>query len=169
MHWKTILAVSLLLGGCAVPARDVELAGLDLNDRQVLRSLGQGLKERERGALATYALLHWPGSKSYCGQPAFNRAHQPATVGEAIAVTLAFDQRLAAKRSAERSADTPRERQVARERQLVDAFDQLTLDRDRLQASALEPGAKARRLQVIDEELEANRQSRRALASGSLL
>lgn len=168
MQASAVVAAMLFVASCAAAPRDVELAGLKLNDRQVLQTLGEGVSERERGALATYALLHWPGSKAFCGHPVFAKERQPATVGEAIDLTIAFERNLEAKRAAEQNSSEPFEERVEEERRLVDEFDQLTFDRDRIETSVAGTREKSRRIRDLDDRIEANRRKRKELPFVSL-
>lgn len=160
----SLIGLIATLSACAVAPRDERVASLDLSDTKVLARLGKSLSVRERGALATYALLHWPGSKAFCGQPVFSGA-QPQTIGEAIDKTLQFEGDLAAKRAAERAPLSPVEQRAAEERALIDEFDQLTLDHDMLITSDLPPKELASKLREIDRKMEANRIARRDLAA----
>lgn len=168
MRIGAIVAAVSMLASCSPPPREASLAGLDLNDPGTLRTLSRDLSGPDRAALATYALLHWPGSKSFCGRPAFARVRPPATVGEAIGMTLAFDGELAAKRRAERRPGDRFAERADRERRLVDEFDQLTLERDMVEAGAMNEPTRSRRLRELDARLAANSEMRRATPDGSL-
>lgn len=158
------ICLTAALAACATPARERPLGELDLGDPAVLRQLGGELTQRERGALATYALLHWPKSTAYCGQPVF-QGPQPRTIGEAVAKTIAFEDALAAKRAAEKAPPSALEQRLEEERRLVDSFDRLTLERDMLETSPLPTNERDRRLAALDRELDANRQARRRLGA----
>lgn len=159
-----VIGIGFALTACTTAPRDERIADLDLADSQVISRLGEHLSVRERGALATYALLHWPGSKAFCGQPVF-RGPQPQTVGEAIEKTLEFEDDLASKRAAERAPRSPIEQREWEERTLIDEFDQLTLDRDMLTTSELPKAELTKRLKEIDRKMEENRRARRELAA----
>lgn len=160
----SVIGIALVLAACATSPRNERIADLDLSDSQVLSRLGEHLSVRERGALATYALLHWPGSKAFCGQPVF-RGPQPQTVGEAIEKTLEYESDLAAKRAAESAPRSPIEQREWEERTLIDEFDQLTLDRDMLTTSDLPKAELTKKLKEIDRKMEENRRARRELAA----
>lgn len=122
--------LAMALGACAPPVRDVALAGLDLADGKTLASLQQALPQDDRAALGTYALLHWPKSKFYCGQPIGGRAAPAATVGEAIDQTRAYEAAL-------QLAQGNRQTAVAlsagsAEKALITRMEQLVLERDML-------------------------------------
>lgn len=165
MRWIVGLAGAVALGGCAVSPREVALSGQNLNDPRTLASLTNDLPQDQRAAFATYALLHWPGSKSYCGQPVFGKDRLPATVGEAIDQTIGFERALEQKRLAEKTPGSFFEQKAIEEKHLIDAFDQLTLDRDMLASKAMPGAEKARKMEAINEQMEANRVARRELAA----
>lgn len=150
----------MTLAACASSPRDLELAGLDLSSPAVIARLTQGLDQKDRAAFATYALLHWPESKAYCGRPMFADGARPATVGEAIERTRAFESALASKRAAERAPLPAFEQQAAYKKELVDEFDRLTLERDMLETSAIGAAERERQMKAIDRELAANRAAR---------
>lgn len=165
MRQMLCFALCAALAACAMGTqRDVALAGHDLNDPRVVATLGAGLTTSERAAFATYALLHWPNSKSFCGQPTFSKK-PAATVGEAIEETVGFERALERKRLAERDIPNFWEQRAIDEQRLVDAFDQLTLDRDMVASSDLPQRSKEARLSDIDRKLDQNRAARRALAA----
>lgn len=166
VFWPFVAIVAL--AGCATPARDVALAGANLADPAVLARLGEGLSEKERGALATYALLHWPGSKSYCGRPVFRDGRQPATVGEAVAKTLEFEQALADKRATEDSPTSQFEARAERDKQLADEMDWLTQERDMLATAQMPAAQLARETKAIEAKLDRVRLERRKLAAEQL-
>jgi len=157
-----VLYAALALSGCASPPRERSLVGLDLADPAVIGELQDDLPTRERAALATYALLHWEGSKAYCGQPMF-RGPQPATIGEAIDKTITFEDDLAAKRAAEREPKSALELRVEKQRQLVDRFEELSLEITQLEDSPTTQRQKSVRLTELRKELTKNRRERAEL------
>lgn len=164
MHRLLLLAATLGLAGCAEAPRDMLLAGLDLNDPAVVARLGQELPQRERAALATFALLHWPGSKAYCGQQMFKGAAPPSTIGEAIDRTIEFDDALARKRIEEKQTTTF-EQQARRKQQLVNEFDRLTLERDMLLSAGASSADDDGRLRELERQLAANRAARNEMTA----
>lgn len=163
MHRWLVLAGTMVLAGCAGAPRDLALAGLDLNDPTVVALASEGLPQKERAAFAVYALLHWPKSKAYCGRPMFSGSAQPATVGEAIASTMAFDAALARKRAAEGAAPSLFEQRSAQKKRLVDAFEDLTLQREMLASAPMSQAAREARMREIERELAENRVAREQL------
>lgn len=129
MRAVLIGVVAAMLGGCAPAVRDRNLAGLDLADGETLAALQAALAPDDRGALGTYALLHWPKSKFYCGRPISGRGSMPTTIGEAIDQTRAYEARLAAQ-TQERTAVAMTAQM--REKSLIDRMEQLVLERDKL-------------------------------------
>lgn len=164
MHRSLTLAGSFILAGCAAAPRDIAIAGLDLNSPAVIAQVGKGLPQEQRAALATFALLHWPESKAYCGRPVFKGDAQPRTVGEAIDKTLEFETALARKRIEEKQAGSVFEQRAQRERRLVDEYEQMLIEREMLASEALSPVDKRRRSQELDRRLADNREARNALA-----
>lgn len=159
------LVATGLLGACASPEpRDALLAGKDLTNARVISALSNGLNPEDRAAFATYALIHWPGARAFCGRPMFSKA-VPATVGDAIAETTAFEDALNRKREEEKRPRSFFEQKAIDEKRLVDVFDQLTLDRDKLAGSDLPADEMAKRLKELDRKLDENRAARRALAA----
>lgn len=127
-----LLAAALC--SCAPSVQDVSLAGLDLADGETLAALQNALPQDDRAALGTYALLHWPKSKFYCGRPIGGRAAGADTVGEAIALTRAYETALElAQRSEAATASVAKQTE---ERTLVTKMEQLVLERDMLFARA---------------------------------
>lgn len=120
------------LGACAPAARDVSIIGLDLADGTTLASLQDALPVDDRAALGTYALLHWPKSKFYCGEPIGGRDTPAATVGEAIAQTKAYEAKLAAAQAQTRNSPTSPAR--AEEAALITRMEQIVFERDMLYA-----------------------------------
>lgn len=160
MRCLLVLAGSLALAGCAAAPRDIALAGLDLSSPAVIAQVSEGLPQKQRAALATFALLHWPESKAYCGRPVFKGAGQPNTVGEAIDKTIEFETALMRKRIEEKMPPSIFEQQTQYRRQLIDEFDQLTLERDMLTSRAMPAAEKESRIQEINRKLAENRETR---------
>lgn len=165
MRRSLALAGSIMLAGCAAAPRDVALAGLDLNDPAVIARVGQGLPQNQRAALATFALLHWPESKAYCGRPVFKGAAQPSTIGEAIDKTLEFETALARKRSEEKQAASAFEQRAHRKQGLVNEFEQMMIEREMLASAALSPAERSHRIRELDRQLADNRKARDRLAA----
>lgn len=83
------LLLVLVLAACVADPRDRALTGLDLGDMALVQELGHGLTPADRAAFSTYVVLHVPTGRGFCGAPLLNReGNEPATVGEAIALTL---------------------------------------------------------------------------------
>lgn len=156
------LFAALATAGCATPPRDRALAGLDLADPKIISELQDGLVARERAALATYALLHWEGSKAYCGQPMF-RGPQPTTIGQAIDKTIKFENDLAAKRAAENRPGSALEQRVEEHRRLIDRFEEMSLELTQLQDSSVPPKRKAAEIAKLREAMAENRRERATL------
>ena len=159
-----VLAAACLLSACGTPPRDVPLAGLDLGEPTVLAELKQGLAPDQRAALIDYAIFHWPGSKSYCGRPAFARQDEPATIGEAIDRTMAFEAALTRKRLVEVQPASPVALRAQQAQQLVDRFEELTLRRSMILAQRGGQVERAGELKAIDRQLETVRRERAKLA-----
>lgn len=157
------LAGSALLAGCWNTPRDLALAGLDLGSPAVIAQLSKDLPQKERAAFATYALLHWPESKAYCGRPMFSGGGRPATVGEAVDRTLEFESSLARKRAAEKEAPSVFEQRARHKQNLVDEFDRLTIERDKLTSEPRISAESKQRIEALDKEMEANRAARNRL------
>lgn len=165
MRRSLALAGSIALAGCAAAPRDIVLAGLDLNSPAVIAQASEGLPQQQRAALATFALLHWPESKAYCGRPVFKGAQQPRTIGEAIDKTLEFETALANKRIEETRPASGFERQAQHKQRLVDEFDLLTIERDMLVSAELPAAERERRARELDRKLADNRKARDKLAA----
>lgn len=144
--------LAMALAACAPAPRDVRLAGLDLGNPRTLAALQQNVPVDERAALATYALLHWPQSKFYCGEPIGGSQPLPQTVGEAIDQTRAYEAALETGKARE---GTPvRSAAQARDKTLVDRIDYLVLKRDMLRMSpGTPPDPAAPSLPAIEREL----------------
>lgn len=149
-----ILAAAL--AGCAPSAYDKPLSGLDLGDPATLSSLQNALPLDDRGALGTYALLHWPKSKFYCGKPIGGRGDsEVATVREAIALTRTYEREWELAR--QNVAQTPAIARQRDERMLITRMDHLILERDKL-FSEVGPRASATpRAEEIERKLAAVR------------
>lgn len=163
-HILTLTSCTLL-AACAAAPRDIALAGLDLNNPSVIAQVSEGLPRKQRAALATYALLHWPQSKAYCGRPVFKGAAEPRTVGEAIDKTIEFDTALARKRIEEQRPPSIFERRARDHQRLVDEFEELTLEREMLATEELPPVEKQKRLEELDRKLADNRAVRNRSAA----
>ncbi|QGN56110.1 hypothetical protein [Novosphingobium sp. Gsoil 351] len=158
------LAGMCLLAACGTPPRDVKLAGLDLGQPAVLEKLKEGLSPGEGTALITYAAFHWPGSKNYCGRPAFAQDIEPKTIGEAIDRTIAFETALTRKRMAEAKHATPASERAQQDKQLIDRFDDLTLRRDMILSRQGGRTDRAKELRKIEQQIESVRLERAKLA-----
>lgn len=158
-----------VLAACNAPTSDMPLAGLDLNDARVVSEIARQLPDGERAAFTTYALLHWPGSKNYCGRPAWQADRAADTVGEAVARTLRFEADLARTRQASQagpasSGERLREKRTA----LTDQIEQLVLERDALYTRL---GAAARtspEAELLQQEMR-QLQARRAAVENQLI
>ena len=162
-----VLLISLALAGCAKNQLDTPLAELDLADPSVIRELQSGLGERERAALATYALLHWPGSKAYCGQPLF-RGPQPRTVSEAIEKTIGFQLALERKRAEETRPASSIEQRARRLRGLVVQFDEMEHQIAKTESSTLPKDEKRSQIATLRAAMDDNRRERAALEGAAL-
>jgi hypothetical protein len=131
MRTLLIGVVAAAVAGCAPSTRDTPLADLDLADGVTLAALQGALPPNDRALLGTYALLHWPKSRFYCGQPIGGRGPEPSTVGEAIDQTRAYEAALERTRAKERvvqNANIAREEETA----LITRIEQLVYERDML-------------------------------------
>lgn len=160
---RAIVAVSAVIwvASCSVPVADLPLAGLDLNDARTVGKIARQLPDGQRRAFTTYALLHWPGSKNYCGNPIGPSRQAASTVGEAVAQTQRFEAELAKTRLAAQAGPAS---QVARLRErrtlLTDQIEELVLKRDalygRLGASA-RTSPESKQVEQKIQELQAQR------------
>lgn len=157
-----VVAAATIVSGCNQDVRSRPLATIDLSNLETVAAAGRKLPERERGALVTYALLHWPGSKSYCGSPIDQHQKAPSTVGEAIQVTFDFEKSLEATRQAA-LMKSPVELAAAQDQMLIDRLEALTLDRQRLALGAGDSSPERRRAAAIDREIEAVKRQRQEL------
>lgn len=130
MRALVVVVFAAALSACAQSARDISIAGLDLADGETLGALQKALPVDDRAALGTYALLHWPKSKFYCGQPIGGRVATADTVGEAIALTKAYEAELA--KAASQSPSKVVMAADAREGELIQKMERLVLERDML-------------------------------------
>jgi sirohydrochlorin ferrochelatase len=153
-----VIVIGLLasvLSACAPAVRDIEIAKLDLADGRTLAQLQQKLPLDERAALGTYALLHWPQSKFYCGRPIGGQGSVATTVGEAIDQTRAYEASLALARA---SASTNAALAIrSEETGLITRIEQLVLERDMLFAQAGPAAASTPRAADIKSEITALR------------
>lgn len=133
ISWAVLAACGALMTACAQPVRDRSLADLDLADRATLESLQAALPLDDRGALGTYALLHWPKSRFYCGRPADPSSRPAQTVGEAIEQTRLYEAqyRLAVAKT---PVSAKRDDRASRDRDLVFQIEQLVTERDMLRS-----------------------------------
>lgn len=157
------LIVPIALAACTAQPHTVALKGKNLNDTRVVAELTRALPQRERAAFSTFVLLHWSGSKAYCGRPMFRGNAEPTTVGEAIAATLEFDRDLAAKRARDSAPPSAGER-LRREAQLLtDQHDQLTLERLKVMSADLPEADKQAKLADIAAQIASVRRDRERL------
>ena len=168
---RAIMAVLVMaaIASCDAPISDTHLAGLDLNDARVVSEIARQLPDRERIAFTTYALLHWPGSKNYCGRPIGQSDRAAKTVREAIAQTLNFEADLARTRQASQAGPTSQSGRL-RERQtlLTDQIELLVLKRDALYARLGTAARTSREVTLLEQELQ-QLKARRAAAETQLL
>lgn len=142
------LALVLGLASCATSPLDTPLTGLDLGDPETLARLQRGLEPTSSGALAIYALRHWPGSRSFCGERLTDpNGNPPSTVGEAISQTIARDRAEAAAAAARARPLSPADRLMSERAELIDQRDALLARRD------VALGEAATRLPGLDKEL----------------
>lgn len=149
------LASAAAVAGCAPAPRDIAIAGLDLGNPAVLTRLQQQLPLDDRGTLGTYALLHWPQSKFFCGEPIGGQQPQARTVGEAIDQTRAYDLALANKQ-APVATDRGAERR-AQEAAVINRLEQALLERDMRKGSGPTDRAAERNIEALRAELTALR------------
>lgn len=145
----------MVLASCGQDVRDTPLAGLDLNDRTLVASLRERLAPDDRAPFATYALLHWPGSKLFCGSPPNDSTgREPETIGEAIEVTLAREEKLEKARTAAAEPQSALDHQQALETRAIDRVEELTLERDMLATSLGPNTSKSPEWQRLKRKLE---------------
>ena len=136
---RIVLGIAIAsLTGCAASPVDTPIGNVDLADGKVLAALQAALPLDDRAAFGTYALLHWPKSKYYCGKPIGGRRAVARTVGEAIEQTRAYEAEFAAAQAltAKNAIAAPN----GEEQQLINRMERLVLERDMLFAT-LGPGA----------------------------
>jgi hypothetical protein len=168
---RAIMAASTMaaIASCNASVGDMPLAGLDLNDAGVVGKIARQLPDRERTAFKTYALLHWPGSKTYCGRPIAASAHVASTVGEAVTQTLEFEADLAKTRQASQAepasdADRLRERRM----RLTDRIESLVLKRDALHVRLGAAAGTSREASLLEQEMQ-RLQAQRAAVDAELV
>ena len=95
---RTILAaviVMLALTGCGRDVRTASLTAYDLANRDVVNGILGELSPQERGPFLTYTIHHLATSKAFCGDVLVNKnGREPATIGEAIRLTIAREEEL---------------------------------------------------------------------------
>ena len=168
---RAIMAAAAMaaIASCNAPIGDMPLAGLDLNDARVVGKIARQLPGREQVAFKTYALLHWPDSKNYCGRPIGQSGRKAATVGEAVMQTLKFEADLARTREASRAgAVSQMDRLRERRTHLTDQIEQLVLKRDVLYARLGAETQTSREAKLLDQEMRQLR-DRRAAVENQLL
>lgn len=152
---RTVISFALALGlaSCATPGLDTPLAGLDLNDGRTLARLQRGLSPQDSGALAIYALRHWPGSRAFCGEAVVDQSGRlPQTVGEAVRLTKA-------REPVEAAAAAARAKPASQGEQLLEQRDLEISQRDALlarqQIALMKPRDKQTQLEIdsIGKEL----------------
>ena len=158
------LVAATIFGGCCPDVRERPLSEVDLADTRAVAAIGKQLGARDQTAFITYALVHWPGSNSYCGHPLLDSASPPRTVGEAIESTLRFEERLAATRREEANAKTGSARVAERNQLLIDRYEALLLKKHMLSASAGAEAGHRAEIPAIDREMDRIRRERRQLA-----
>lgn len=133
MRALVVVVLAAAAAGCAPSVRDVSLSGLNLADGATLASLQKKLPQDDRAALGTYALLHWPKSKFYCGEAIGGSRSLPTTIGEAIDQTLAYETALqVAQNRTQKRSESGGMKDRAAETELVTRIEQLVLERDML-------------------------------------
>jgi hypothetical protein len=162
-------AVMAAIASCSAPIGDMPLTGLDLNDSRVVRKIARQLPDRERTAFTTYALLHWPDSKNYCGRPIGQSGRVASTVGEAVAQTLRFEADLEATRQASRAGPASRMDSLRERRTLLtDQIEQLVLKRDVLYARLGAEAPASREAKLLGQEMQ-QLQDQRAAVENQIL
>jgi hypothetical protein len=121
---RAVLLVVAALLGCSPEVREIELAELDLTDMETVQTIRARLGEAEGAVFASYVAKHYVRSAAFCGRPLVTSEGQPpATVGEAIDLTIARD---AQDRRALEEASGPRHpREIAKQE-----WDELISERD---------------------------------------
>jgi hypothetical protein len=106
--------------GAKADIHRMPIKGLALNDMNVLGELGASLTAKERAALATYSIAHWPDAPAFCGEVLLGPAGEaPMTIGEAIAFTLERE-KVRARRLAEASAPQTRVEELLSEKRFIE-------------------------------------------------
>ena len=157
------LAIATTFAGCSPDVRERPLVEVDLANSRAVAAIGRHLGVRERTAFTTYALVHWPGSKFYCGSPLRLSASPPRTVGEAIESTLRFEERLAARRSEERDEKTRSVRLEKQDRKLIDRYEALLLKRQMLATAAETNVGDRAEIAAINDQMDRLQHERRQL------
>lgn len=162
MRAMLIALVAAAVGGCTPAPRDISLTGLNLADNKTLSAIQARLTADDRAALGTYALLHWPQSKFYCGEPIGGQASAAATIGEAIDQTRAYEEAL--ERVQAKARMTAALAKQSEERALIAKLERVIFERDRLFSrlgpaalSSAEGRALSARLETFQAELSALR------------
>jgi hypothetical protein len=95
------LLLTLLLATCGGDVRDRRLAEVDLSNMEFVHQLARELGPTEGAALITYAAIHDPASRHFCGRRLLDsRGQEPKTIGGAVSLTL---KQMAQNRAPERS------------------------------------------------------------------
>lgn len=163
---RAIVAASAMItaASCNAPVSDTPLAGLDLNDARVVGRIARQLPDRESLAFTTYALVHWPGSKTYCGRPIAQSERVAGTVGEAVSQTLEFEAALEKTRQASRAEPTSRLERAREQRTLLtDKIEQLVRKRDVLYARLGESARTSPEAKQLEQEMQQLQSQRSAL------
>ena len=121
---RAVLLVIAALLGCSPEVRGLELDDLDLTDMKTVQDIRVRLDEVEGPAFASYVTKHYMRSAAFCGRPLVaSDGRPPATVGEAIDLTIARDTE--ERRAAEEAARPRHARDVAKQE-----WDELISERD---------------------------------------
>lgn len=157
--------LAAVLAGCSASPRDISIEGVNLADGATLAALQNAVPQDDRAALGTYALLHWPKSRFYCGKPIGGTNAEVTTVGEAIALTRAYEAALV--RAQQRQEQTPAIALQTEERALITQIDELVLKRDRLRTDAVSRASGTTRVAEITRQLADLRVRLDTLRSGN--
>jgi ABC-type multidrug transport system ATPase subunit len=150
-----VILLSAMLASCTTSRLDTPLAGLDLNDRATLARLQRDLAPEDRGALALYALLHWPGSAAFCGEPLLDsQGRLPQTIGEALRLTKARQAADAAAAVQRARPLSQGEKRLAEQEYEINRRDALLARQQVAMMQADSPESRAE-LRDIEAELEA--------------
>ncbi|WP_228243763.1 hypothetical protein [Porphyrobacter sp. GA68] len=122
-----VASCSLLLGACGRDIAAEPLAAFDLTQPAVVESVLAELPPESRGAFATFTIHHLASSTAFCGDVLVNEAgREPATIGEAIRLTIAREADLRRDEQAvDLAALSPAERREYRLAQLLEAHEHL--------------------------------------------